>query len=70
MELWNQDVIDLIGPGYFHFDSTNKSSKFQFIAVEGFMDCRFSERDGVAAVDFSREGNDELDQPVAEDGLY
>ena len=61
MELWDQDVIDLMGPGYFYFGSTNKSSKFQFIAVEGFMDCRFSERDGVPAVEFSWEGNDEMD---------
>jgi hypothetical protein len=61
MELWDQDDIDLVGPGYFYFDSTNKSSKFQFIAVEGFMDCRFTEKDGVPTVEFSWEGSDELD---------
>ncbi len=61
MELWYQKAIDLVGPGYFYFDSTNRTSKFQFIAVEGFMDCRFSERGGIPAVEFSWEGNDELD---------
>ena len=48
-------------PGYIYFDATNQSSKFQFIAVEGWMDCRFTERNGVPAVEFSWEGNDELD---------
>ncbi len=61
MELWDQDAIDLIGPGYIYFDATNQSSTFQFIAVEGWLDCRFAERDGVPAVEFSWEGNDELD---------
>lgn len=30
MELWDQDAIDLLGPGYFRFDD-EQSGEFQFI---------------------------------------
>ena len=61
MELWDQEDIDLLGPAYINFDSKKKSGQFRFIAVEGWMDCRFSHKDGSPAVEFSWEGNDELD---------
>ena len=35
---------------------------FRFIAVEGHMDCRYVERKGRPAVEFSWDGNDEGDR--------
>ena len=61
MELWDQGDIDLLGPAYIIFDPKKKSGRFRFIAVDGEMDCRFSERDEMPVVEFSWEGNDELD---------
>ncbi len=36
--------------------------EFQFGYLHGFMDCRYSEREGNETVEFSWEGNDEMDQ--------
>ena len=49
MELWGQDAIDLLGPAYITFEPRKKSGQFQFIAVHGLMDCRFTERDSLPA---------------------
>ena len=62
MELWDQEAIDLLGPAYITFEPKRESGQFQFIAVRGWMDCRFTERDSSPAVEFSWEGNDEMDQ--------
>ena len=62
MELWDQEDIDLLGPAYITFDPKKKSGQFRFIAVEGWMDCRFSNKDGLPAVEFSWEGTNETDQ--------
>ena len=61
MELWDQDAIDLLGPAFITFEPKKNSGQFQFIAVHGWMDCRFTERDMLPAVEFSWEGNDEMD---------
>jgi hypothetical protein len=49
--------------------------EFGFIAVNGWMDCRWSERDGLPFVEFTWEGNGGMDQAcgrgwvvLAEDG--
>ena len=61
MEAWDRDAIDLIEPGFIEF-SDEGTGQFGFIAVRGWMDCRTTERDGRAAVEFSWDGDDEGDQ--------
>lgn len=61
MELWDQDAIDLLGPGFFEFRGDNSGS-FRFIAVEAWMDVRPSDRDGRPGVEFSWEGHDDGDR--------
>ncbi|MBF0227185.1 MAG: hypothetical protein HQK76_17200 [Desulfobacterales bacterium] len=39
----------------------NEKREFHFGYVHGFMDCRYTKRDGVEAVEFSWQGNDEFD---------
>jgi len=61
MELWNQEDIDMMCPGYIRFDADGMG-EFQFIAVSGGLDCRYLTRDGQQTVEFSWEGTDEMDQ--------
>ena len=61
MELWDKDAIDMMGPAYIRFDADGVG-EFQFIAVNGGLDCRYLMRDGCQAVEFSWEGTDEMDQ--------
>ena len=58
MDLWNREELDLIVPAYLQF-TENGLGHFQFIAVEGCMDCQYSERNGSPLVEFSWEGEDE-----------
>lgn len=60
MEQWDRDFIDEAVRGYFEFDARNSGS-FQFGYVEGQIDYRLGERDGKPAVEFSWDGNDEMD---------
>jgi hypothetical protein len=60
MELWAGDVLNLLGPANITFDDDGLGS-FQFVAVVGFTDCRFSERDGLPFVEFSWQGHDDND---------
>ena len=50
----------MMAPGYFRFD-TDGQSEFGFLAVQGWMDCRYGTGDGKTAVEFSWEGSDEMD---------
>lgn len=61
MEMWDQEAIDLVGPGFIEFPKIG-TGRFGFVAVKGWMDCRWSERDGLPFVDFTWEGSDEGDQ--------
>ena len=67
MELWDEDAIGLLGPAFIEIGPRNDGS-FRFIAVEGWMDLRRVERDGVPGIDFSWDGNDEGD-PASGRGL-
>lgn len=58
MEEWDQDFVDLIEPGHFHFDEDGLGF-FMFGAVEGQVDYRLSD-DG-QRVEFSWSGNDDGD---------
>jgi hypothetical protein len=60
MEVWDQDAFELLGPAHFTFEK-NGLGNFRFIAVEGDMDCRFSDKDGKPLVEFSWNGADEND---------
>lgn len=60
MELWAKDAIDLLGPGMFIFED-EALGEFRFIAVRGWMDCRFGDRDGRPLAEFSWQGKDERD---------
>jgi hypothetical protein len=61
MDLWDQDAIDLVGPGFIEF-SEDGTGGFGFIAVQGSMDCRTSRRDGRPFVEFTWMGHDEGDE--------
>ena len=63
MELWDRKDLDLVAPAFIEFDRDGKG-EFQFIAVQGCLDCRFSERGGMPAVEFSWEGQDEGDESL------
>ena len=60
MEVWDDDSLNLLGPANITFDDDGLGS-FQFVAVVGFMDCQFSERDGRPLVEFSWQGGDDSD---------
>ncbi len=60
MDLWDQDFVDAEVEGFFEFDS-NGTGHFQFGYVSGGMDWRPATRDGQPAVEWSWEGNDEMD---------
>jgi hypothetical protein len=60
MELWDQDAIDVLGPRFIEIGPLNHGS-FRFIAVEGWMDLRRVERNGLPGIEFSWDGNDEGD---------
>ena len=60
MELWAKDAIELLGPGMFVFED-EALGEFRFIAVRGWMDCRFAEREGRPLVEFSWQGKDDRD---------
>ena len=60
MDLWDAEAIDLLGPGYIQFGA-DRTGRFRFIAVEGWMDCHSGRRDGRPCVEFTWEGNDESD---------
>ena len=60
MELWSRDDLDLLGPANITFDD-NGLGGFQFVAVVGFIDCIFSEQNGLPLVEFSWQGSDDND---------
>jgi hypothetical protein len=60
MELWDREAIDLVVPAFIEFNADG-SGCCQFIAVQAWLDCRFTEKAGLPAVEFSWEGQDEGD---------
>ena len=61
MDLWDQEAIDLLVPGFIEFGDDG-TGEFGFIAVRGWMDCHPGERGGRASVEFSWQGDDEGDE--------
>ncbi len=58
MEMWDQDAIDLVQPGFIEFGGDGLG-QFGFIAVNGELDCRDAACGGRPGVEFSWEGNDD-----------
>lgn len=60
MSAWDEDYIDEEEEGFFEF--TDKGwGEFHFGYVHGHMDCRLTTREGEAAVEWTWDGNDEMD---------
>lgn len=57
MEMWDQDAIDLVQPGFIEFGGDGLG-QFGFIAVNGQLDCRDAAT-GRPRVEFSWEGDDD-----------
>jgi hypothetical protein len=60
MSAWDESFIDEEEEGYFEFSDAGWS-KFHFGYVHGQMDCRLTTRDGESAVEWTWDGNDEMD---------
>jgi hypothetical protein len=60
MEQWEQGFVDEEEEGYFEFDDKGRGH-FHFGNVQGQMDCRLTTRDGEPAIEFSWDGNAEMD---------
>jgi hypothetical protein len=60
MSAWDQDFIDEEEEGFFEFDDRGWG-KFHFGYVHGRMDCRLTCREGEPAVEWTWDGNDEMD---------
>jgi len=59
MSAWDETFIDEEEEGYFEFN--DKSGEFHFGYVHGQMDCQLTTRDGEPAVEWTWDGNDEMD---------
>ncbi len=61
MQVWGQEAVETLGPGFFTFGSGGTGA-FRFICVEGNMSCRFTtDKKGHSRVAFSWTGFDEFD---------
>ena len=60
MSTWDEDFINEEEEGYFEFDD-NGGGQFHFGYVHGQMDCRPTTREGEPAVEWTWDGNDEMD---------
>jgi hypothetical protein len=61
MSMCDEDFINAEEQGYFEFKA-DRQGEFHFGYVHGVMDCRAATRDGLSAVEWSWEGNDEMDE--------
>lgn len=57
MSGWEQDYVDMDGPGHFTFGA-DRSGSFQFGMVQGQMDCRLADPSG-QRIEFTWHGFDE-----------
>ncbi|HQL91391.1 MAG TPA: hypothetical protein PLQ15_12410 [Syntrophales bacterium] len=60
MEEWDREYIDMEGPGHFTFRKDG-TGHFHFGLVRGEMDCRAENASGRWRIEFSWDGNAELD---------
>jgi hypothetical protein len=59
MDRWAPDALELRGPAFISFGSRGGMGCFRFVDVEGWTDCRFGERHGRPAVEFTWEGDED-----------
>jgi hypothetical protein len=60
MSAWDEEYIDEEEEGFFEFDDKG-GGEFHFGYVHGHMDCRLTTRDGEPTVEWTWDGNDEMD---------
>ena len=60
MSAWDEDYLDEEEPAYIEFDDRG-GGEFHFGYVHGSIDCRLGTRDGEPAVEWTWDGNDEMD---------
>lgn len=60
MSAWDDEYIDEEEEGYFEFDLKG-NGQFHFGYVQGQMDCRLTTRDGEVTIEWTWDGNDEMD---------
>ena len=60
MSAWDEDYLHEEEPAFIEF-TRDQGGRFHFGNVQGDMDCRETTRDGLPAVEFSWEGNAEMD---------
>lgn len=60
MAEWDQEFVNSEIQGFFDFEDRG-SGEFHFGYVHGFMDCKMTTRDDKPCIEFSWEGNDEMD---------
>ncbi|KEQ03227.1 hypothetical protein [Pseudorhizobium pelagicum] len=58
MDIWDNDVLDLIEQAHLTFKGAT-DGEIAFCALNGFLDVRYGVRDGSACAEFSWEGQDE-----------
>lgn len=61
MSAWEQGFIDEEEEGYIEFEKDDQG-EFHFGYVHGQMDCRLTTKDGKSAVEWTWDGNDEMNQ--------
>lgn len=61
MELWDQEYIDLVEPGYFYFDDDGMG-EFVFGTVNGTIDARIDSVNGKVRLEYSWEGDSDNDE--------
>jgi uncharacterized protein YndB with AHSA1/START domain len=60
MEAWDQEYVNMETPGHFTF-KRDGTGHFQFGLVQGEMDCRIETVDNTERIEFSWEGQEEMD---------
>ncbi|HOO57142.1 MAG TPA: hypothetical protein PLN69_09985 [bacterium] len=60
MEMWDSNYLDMEVESYIKFED-NGTGEFQFGLIHGWIDGDFTAMDEKPAVEFSWEGNDEMD---------
>jgi hypothetical protein len=55
---WDQDALDLEQPAFVAFKA-DRTGELRMIAIEAWLDCRYSRRDGQPFVEFTWEGWDD-----------
>jgi hypothetical protein len=60
MSAWDDEFLNEESLAYIEFDN-RLGGQFHFAYVHGHMDCRLGERDGKQVIEWTWEGNDEMD---------